>query len=60
MPTENIQLSSDELDSEEINVPQLLQDRDILSKMEEGSSSSSDHIYVNTPKLQNIFDIRNQ
>lgn len=53
----NIHLSTDELDGEEINVPQLLQEKDILSKMEEGSSSS-DHIYVNTPK-QNIFDIRN-
>lgn len=59
MTTDNIHLSTDEVDSEEINVPQLLQDKDILSKMEEGSSSSSDHIYVNSPKKPNIFEIRN-
>lgn len=56
MSKENIILDMNEVD----NIPQLLQEKDILSKMEEGSSNSSSNIENNkSPKIETIFTYKN-
>jgi hypothetical protein len=69
MSTENenenviINVDSYEISSSnnDVNIPQLLQEKDILSKMEEGSSSSitNDNMHVNSPKHPSLIDFKN-
>jgi hypothetical protein len=55
MSKENILLEMNEAD----NIPQLLQEKDILSKLEEGSSSSSNMENNKSQKIENIFTYKN-
>jgi hypothetical protein len=59
MSKENIVLSKNNEVNEDVNIPQLLQDKDILSKMEEGSSNGSNIENTKSPKIDNIFSFKN-
>jgi len=63
MSKENILLDTNEIDkniNESDNIPQLLQEKDILSKMEEGSSNSSLNAENNkSAKIETIFGYKN-
>ena len=59
--TENIVLVKQESQDTNDEIPQLLQDKDILSKMEEGTNSTSTNKNIEKPltKLENYINLKN-
>lgn len=61
----NIKLSTNEIEdydcsSNDVNISQILQDKDILAKMEEGSNTSTnDNMNISPPKQPSLMDIKN-